>query len=437
MIPVDQLIEARWMIPVEQDGEVLEHHALAVTGNRIVAIVPPTDIQHYSAHEHIKLPQHVLMPGLVNLHGHSAMSLLRGYADDLVLMDWLNNHIWPAEGKHVRDDFVFDGTLLAMAEMIRGGTTTINDMYFYHSAVARAGIQSGIRTFVGCTVLEFPTAYASNADDYLKKALAERQTFLGEERVTFTLAPHAPYTVSDATFARIITLAEQEDMLIHCHLHETAGEVTDSVRDYHQRPLARLHALGLLSPRLIAAHMVHLTEEEIALVARHGVHIAHNPTSNMKLASGIAPITHCLAAGINVGLGSDSAASNNQLNMLGETRMSALLAKVGSLDPTAVPAATALRMATLNGAQALGMGDRVGSLVVGKQADMIAIDMDTVETAPLFDPISHVVYAAGREQVSDVWVAGQRLMQQRALTTLNRADIMARAAQWQRKIVAH
>ncbi|TDR82672.1 TRZ/ATZ family hydrolase [Paludibacterium purpuratum] len=432
----DLVLTARWIITVENDGEVLENHALAIRNGVIEAILPAAQAATLDAVRHVKLDSHVLMPGLINLHGHSAMSLLRGMADDLALMDWLTGHIWPTEGKHVRDDFVFDGAMLAMAEMIRCGTTTINDMYFFHGAMARAGLAAGMRTFVGCSILEFPTNYAVNADDYISKALAERREFLGEDLVTFTLAPHAPYTVGDDTFRKVVTLAEQEDMLIHCHIHETGVEVENGVKEHHQRPLARLKALGLLSPRLIAAHMVHLSPEEIALAASHGVSVAHNPSSNMKLASGIAPVAQMLAAGVNVGIGTDGAASNNKLDMLAETRLAALLAKVGTLDPTAVPAATALRMATLNGAKALGIDDRTGSLKAGKQADVIAIDMSALETAPTFDPISHVVYAAGREQVSHVWVKGQALMNERKLQTLDEGALKAKAEDWRHRIVS-
>ncbi len=432
----DLLVDARWIVPVEPHATVLEHHSLAVSGGRIAAILSPAERAHWQAGETVSLPSHVLLPGLINLHGHSAMTLLRGYADDLALMDWLTNHIWPAEGRHVRDDFVFDGTSLAMAEMIRSGTTTINDMYFFHGAVARAGIRAGLRTFVGCTILEFPTNYAICADEYLQKALAERQEYLGEERVTFTLAPHAPYTVSDDTFRKIVTTAEQADMLVHCHIHETAGEVADSLRDHGVRPLARLASLGLLSPRLTAAHMVHVDDSDLELAARYGISVAHNPTSNMKLASGIAPVSRMLHAGINVGIGTDGAASNNKLDMLADTRMAALLAKVGMLEPTAVPAATALRMATLNGAKALGIDDRVGSLETGKQFDAIALNLDCIETAPAFDPISHLVYAAGREQVEEVWVAGERLLQAGRLTTLDLPVLKATAAEWRERIAA-
>ncbi|GGY03007.1 TRZ/ATZ family hydrolase [Paludibacterium paludis] len=432
----DTIINARWIITVEADNEVLENHAIAIRDGKIEAIVPASQAAGLEAREVLRLDRHVVMPGLINLHGHSAMTLLRGLADDKALMDWLTQYIWPAEGRHVRDDFVFDGACLAMAEMLRGGTTLINDMYFFHGAMARAGLASGMRTFVGCSILEFPTNYGANADDYITRALDERREFLGEERITFTLAPHAPYTVSDDTFRKVVTLAEQEDMLIHCHIHETAHEVETGLKETGVRPLARLKELGLLSPRLIAAHMVHLNEAEIALAARHGLSIAHNPTSNMKLASGIAPVKALLEAGVNVGVGTDGAASNNKLDMLAETRMGALLAKVGTLDPTAVPAYTAIRMATINGARALGIDDKVGSVAQGKMADLIAIDLSSPETAPAFDPVSHVVYAAGREQVSHVWVQGEALLRDRTLTRLDEEALLARAEDWRHRILA-
>lgn len=434
MSSFDQLIFARWIVTVEKDNEVLQHHALGLKDGRIAAILPAAEARQAGAKQMIELPQHVLMPGLINLHSHAPMALFRGLADDLPLMDWLNHHIWPAEGQHVSEEFVFDGTLLAMAEMLRGGTTTVNDMYFYHGALARAGIAAGMRTMVGCTILEFPTNYAQNADDYIDRAMAERREFLGESRITFTLAPHAPYTVSDETFRKIVMLVEQEDMLIHCHIHETQTEIDDSYRSIHHRPLSRLAQLGVLSPRLIAAHMVHLSSDDIALAARYGMSVAHNPSSNMKLASGIAPVAAMLEAGINVGIGTDGAASNNKLDMLADTRLTALLAKVSTLDPTAVPAATALRMATLNGAKALGLDEQIGSVKAGKQADLIAVELTDVETSPVFDPISHLVYAAGREQVSHVWVDGECLLDNRKLTKLDLNDLKARAENWRTKI---
>ena len=432
----DQLLCARWIITVEQDGVVLENHAVGIKDGRIAAILSPEQIAAADATERVMLDNHVLMPGLVNLHGHSAMTLLRGMADDKALMDWLQNHIWPAEGKHVSEQFVFDGALLAMGEMFRSGTTTINDMYFFHDAMARAGLQAGMRTFVGCSILEFPTAYGQNADDYIAKGLADAANYQGNELITFTLAPHAPYTVSDDTFRKVVALADEHDMLIHCHIHETQDEVNGGVAEHGVRPLARLDKLGMLSPRLIAAHMVHLTDDEIALCAERGVAIAHNPTSNMKLASGIAPVQKLLDAGVTVGIGTDGAASNNKLDMLSETRMGALLAKVGTLNPVAVPAATAIRMATQQGANALHIGDKVGSVTVGKLADLIAVDLAQIETSPSFDPISHIVYAAGREQVSHVWVHGRKVLSERTLTTLDEADLKARADAWRVRILA-
>ncbi|MGQ5523205.1 TRZ/ATZ family hydrolase [Chitinimonas sp. PSY-7] len=435
MMPKPLCLHPRWLIPVEPRGCVLENHALVIEGERIAAILPGTEARtKYADATHLKLNEHALLPGLINLHAHSAMSLLRGLADDLALMDWLSNHIWPAEGKHVSDEFVFDGTVHAMAEMIRGGTTTVNDMYFHHEAVARAGLTAGMRTVVGCTVLEFPTGYGLNANDYIGKALAARDSFTGEALVKFSLAPHAPYTVADETFRKIITLAEQLDIGIHCHIHETTDEIEGSLKQYGVRPLERLRNLGLLGPNLIAAHVVHATDAEISLLAKHGVNIAHNPASNLKLASGFARIHTMQAAGIQVGIGTDGAASNNKLDLLGDLRLAAILAKAESTNPEAMPAAAALEMATLSGARALGMDKQIGSLLVGKQADIIAVNLSSIETQPLYDPISQLVYAAGREQVSHVWVNGRMLMENRELTTLNAGQILARAHHWRERI---
>lgn len=431
-------LHPEWLIPVEPHATVLRQHALVMTDDKITALMPSAQAyQQYPDAEHQILAQHALLPGFVNLHAHSAMCLLRGLADDLALMDWLNQYIWPAEKRHVSDEFVFDGSVQAMAEMIRGGTTTVNDMYFHHEAVARAGIHSGMRTVVGCSILEFPTGYALDADDYLRKAVAAQQAFAGQNGVDFKLAPHAPYTVADSTFKKIITLAGQLDIGIHCHIHETQDEVATSLKEYGVRPLARLHQLGLLSPQLIAAHVVHANDEEIALLQKTGVHVAHNPASNLKLASGFARIHAMQNAGINVGIGTDGSASNNKLDLLGDLRMAALLAKAESGNPSALNAPAALEMATLAGARALGMAERIGSLVAGKQADMIAIDLSALETLPLYDPISQIVYAAGREQVSHVWVDGRCLMQDRQLSALHIGALEEKARWWQQRISAH
>ncbi|MFZ6781022.1 TRZ/ATZ family hydrolase [Undibacterium sp. Ji83W] len=430
-------LHPKYLIPIEPRATILSGHALVMQDEKILAILSSADArqQHPDA-QHVDLPEHAVMPGMVNLHGHSAMTLLRGLADDLSLMDWLHNHIWPAEKKHVSEEFVFDGSVYAMAEMLRGGTTTINDMYFYNDDVARAGLHTGMRTVVGCSVLEFPTGYAADADAYLEKAMASHQAFKGQSGVSFRLAPHAPYTVADATFKKIVALADKHDMGIHCHIHETMDEVNDSIRDHGMRPLQRLYNLGLLSSRLIAAHMVHANEDEIKLLAQQGVHIAHNPASNLKLASGFAPIHAMQTAGVNVGIGTDGAASNNKLDLLGDLRMAALLAKAVSSNPTALNAGNALEMATLAGAKALGMDKQIGSLVAGKLADVIAIDLSAIETLPLFDPVSQIVYASGREQVSHVWVNGRCLMADRKLQTVDEGQLKDKARWWQHKVAA-
>ncbi|MEB0030831.1 TRZ/ATZ family hydrolase [Undibacterium sp. RTI2.1] len=424
-----------YLIPVEPRATVLTQHALVMQDDKILAVLPADQArQQYASAKHLEMPEHAILPGLINLHAHSAMSLLRGLADDLSLMDWLNHHIWPAEKKHVSDEFVFDGSVHAMAEMIRGGTTTVNDMYFCHEAVARAGVHTGMRTIVGCSILEFPTVYANDADEYISKALAARQSFVGQAGISFRLAPHAPYTVADETFSKIIALSEKLGIDIHCHIHETQDEVDTSLKQYGMRPLERLHQLGLLSPALIAAHVVHANDAEIALLARQGVHVAHNPASNLKLASGFARVHDMQTAGIQVGIGTDGAASNNKLDLLGDLRMAALLSKAQSGNPTALNASIALEMATLSGAKALGMDQQIGSLVAGKQADLIAIDLSAIETQPLFDPISQIVYAAGREQVSHVWVNGKCLMSDRVFCDLQMDQLLDKARWWQKKI---
>lgn len=428
-------LHPQWLIPVEPHATVLTRHALVMSDELISGIMTSEQAyQQYQDAEHIILTDHALLPGFVNLHAHSAMCLLRGLADDLALMDWLNQHIWPAEKLHVSDEFVFDGSVQAMAEMLRGGTTTVNDMYFHHQAVACAGIQSGMRTVVGCSILEFPTGYANDADDYIHKAIEAYQTFAGQNGVDFRLAPHAPYTVADETFKKIVALSEKHNMGIHCHIHETLDEVAESVKQHGVRPLQRLHGLGLLSPKLIAAHVVHATDEEITLLQNTGVHVAHNPASNLKLASGFARIHAMQNAGINVGIGTDGSASNNKLDLLADVRMAALLSKAESGKPTALNAAQALEMATLAGARALGMEAHIGSLVAGKQADIIAIDLSALETQPVYDPISQIIYAAGREQVSHVWVAGRCLMKNRQLTSLNLGELEEKARWWQARI---
>ena len=438
MISNTTLLNARWIIPVEPRGQVLEHHTLVMSGTRIEAILPAEEAQRrYPQANTVALPHHVLIPGLINLHTHAAMTLMRGLADDTPLMTWLKDHIWPAESKYLSESYVFDGTELATAEMIRSGTTCFADMYFYHDVAARAALKSGMRAALGGAVLEFPTPYAADAEAYLAKGVATREEFLAEPCLKLMIAPHAPYTVSDKTFHRIVTIASEMDIAVMMHIHETATEVTQGEQEHGVRPIERLNRLGVLGPNLIAVHCVHMNALEIELFARAGVHVAHCPVSNLKLASGIAPIKAMLEAGINVGIGTDGTASNNRLDMLAETRLAAMLQKGVSGDAAALPAWQALEMATLNAAKALGWDREIGSLVPGKAADMVAIDLSSIETQPCYDPASHVFYAAGREHVTHSWVNGELLLDNRVLTKLDSDELKAKAAIWQQRIREH
>jgi 5-methylthioadenosine/S-adenosylhomocysteine deaminase len=434
MQAVDSLICAAHVVPVEPRG-VLVDHAVAVSGGRIVAVLPTAKaLAEFDAREVVRLDRHVLVPGLVNLHCHAAMTLLRGIADDVPLMTWLQEHIWPAEARHVSDAFVHDGSLIAMAEMLRGGVTCVNDMYFFPEATARAALRSGMRAALGVIAIEFPSAYAADAAGYLQKGLATRDAYQGEPLLSFCLAPHSPYTVGDETLARIAVLAEELDVPIHCHLHETRAEIEQGVAQHGVRPFERLRRLGLVGPRLIAVHSIHLEGAELDLMAREGVSVAHCPSSNLKLASGIAPVAAMRARGIRVGVGTDGAASNNRLDVMTEMRTAALLAKAASGDASVVSAAEALEMATIEGARALGLDGTIGSLVPGKAADLAAVELSSVETLPCFDPVSHLVYAAGREHVTHVWVEGRARMSERRLAGLDEDDLRDKARWWQRRL---
>ena len=432
---IDTLIKASWIIPVEPHAQVYEDHAIAIQGGKIVGIVPAGQALTEFQPSHVEeLPGHVLIPGLINTHTHAAMSLLRGNADDLPLMEWLEKHIWPLERKFAGEAFVRDGTDLALAEMLRGGVTCFNDMYFFPEITAHQVMQAGMRATVGMIVVDFPTAWASGPDEYLSKGLKLYDSLRNEPLVHAAFAPHAPYTVSDEPLIRLRTLAEELDCPIHMHLHETADEVRQGRASHGMRPLKRLQQLDLLGPHFIAVHMTQLDDEEIDGFAQFGGSVVHCPESNLKLASGFCPVAKLLEAGINVALGTDGPASNNDLDVLGEMKTAALLAKGVAGDARAVPAATALRMATLNGAKALGLDQEIGSLEIGKSADIVALNLSEIETQPLFDPISDLVYAASRHQVSDVWVGGRRLLNKRELTTLDRANIVARAVAWRERL---
>lgn len=431
---VDLIIDAKWVIPIVPNAQALEHFSVVVDRGKIVALMPTGEVSaHYHASSHLNLSDHALIPGLVNAHTHAGMTLMRGLADDRPLMEWLNQHIWPAENRVMSEYFVEDGTVLACAEMLAGGITCFNDMYFYPQASATAADRMGMRASLGLVVLEFPSPYAADAEDYLIKGLAFRDTLRGHERIHACIAPHAPYTVSDKTFNRVMTYADQLGLNIHLHLHETLDEIRQSEDQHGLRPIQRLAGLGLLGPNVMAAHCVHLTETEIALLSKQGSHVVHCPSSNLKLGSGIAPVAEMVAAGVNVALGTDGAASNNRLDMFAEMRLAALLAKSRG-DATALPAASVLEMATLNGAKALGLEETVGSIEPGKWADMVAVDFSSSDMQPCFDPISHLVYVAGREHVSHSWVAGELRYCEGVHPGVEDQELKEITAKWQEKL---
>ncbi len=432
---VESLINARWVIPVEPERQVLEYHSIVIEAGRIHAILPTAEArEQFRAQRTVDLPRHALIPGLVNAHTHAAMSLFRGLADDLPLMDWLQHHIWPAEQRWVHEEFVADGTRLAIAEMLRGGTTCFNDMYFFPDVTGQVAAGIGMRAVAGLILIDFPSAWADDADGYFARAAEVHDRFRNDPLVSTAFAPHAPYSVSDGPLQRLQVLNNELDLQIHMHVHETGDEIEQGRQQYGKRPLARLADLGLLGPQLIAVHMTRLDDDEIEQVARTGVHVVHCPESNLKLASGFCPVARLLDAGVNLALGTDGAASNNDLDLLGEMRTAALLGKGVAGDPSVLPAAQVLRMATLGGARALGLDDEIGSLAVGKAADIAAIDLGQPTTQPVYDPISQIVYAAGREQVSDVWVAGRRLVSNGRVNCLDVPELVRNAARWGERI---
>lgn len=428
---VDSLISAKWIVPVEPDDSLLEDHTLVIHEEKILDILPTDQaLIKYSSADSCELNRHALIPGLINSHTHAAMTLFRGLADDLPLMEWLNNHIWPAEQRWVDPRFVEDGTRLAVAEMLRGGTTCFADMYFFPDVTAEVVAAAGMRAVVGLIIIDFPTAWARDADEYFAKGEEVHDSFKHNPLIRTAFAPHSPYMVSEQPLKKIGVLAEELDIPIHMHVHETEDEINQSLDNHGKRPLQRLQELDLLSQRLLAVHMTQLELEEFDLLNRYCVNVIHCPESNLKLASGFCPVQELQTASINVALGTDGAASNNDLDMIGEMRSAALLGKGVAGSSSAVTAHSVLRMATLNGARALGWQDQIGSLVIGKQADVVAVDLSALETQPLYDPVSQLVYAAGRHQVSDVWVAGRRLLRERELQSVDETEVLQSAQEW-------
>ncbi|MDE0308243.1 MAG: TRZ/ATZ family hydrolase [Acidiferrobacterales bacterium] len=431
----DTIIDPSWIITVDDADTVLENHSVVVVEDQIKEIVPTSEASRkYQANEHVTLDGHVLMPGLVNAHTHASMSLFRGIAEDLPLKDWLEQHIWPLEAKWADREFVRDGALLAFAEAIMSGTTCMNDMYFFPDEVGEIAERSNIRVSLGMIVLEFPTVWAGSSEEYLEKGMALYSKFRNSDLVTAMLAPHAPYTVADATFERIADIAQTYDLGVHMHVHETAQEVTDSLDQHGVRPIERLNNIGMVSQHLVAVHATQLIDEEIEMLADAGSCVVHCPKSNLKLGSGICPVSDLLARNITVGIGTDGAASNNSLNMIEETRIAALLAKGHSGDPANAAVNEALRMSTINGAKCLGISHKTGSLEVGKLADMVAIDLDDLQSKPLYSPAAQVVHAATRNQVTNVWIGGKRVLNFGTLTTIDSSQCMALADRWQARI---
>jgi 5-methylthioadenosine/S-adenosylhomocysteine deaminase len=433
-IAADLQIDAGWLLRVQPQAP-LRSHSVIVTDGMIVDVLPTADVAaRHAPKRHADMSRHIVLPGLVNAHCHAAMSLMRGIADDLPLQDWLQAHIWPREAAHVSAAFVYDGSLLAAAEMIRGGITTCSDMYFFPGATARALRQSGMRVQLALPVLEFPSAYAPDADGYLQRGMEVRDSLGEDPLMSFALAPHSPYTVNDGTFGRIVTYAEELGLPIQTHLHETADEVADSIAAYGCRPLSRINELGALGPAFTAIHAVHCNDDDLALLVHHASHVVHCPSSNLKLGCGIAPVTAMLAKGINVGLGTDGAASNNRLDLFEEMRIAALLAKGVTQDATSLPAYRAVEMATLGGARVLGLDAAIGSVEIGKCADLIAVAVTSPELSPLFDPYSHLVFAAGRADVTHTWVAGECIFDDRQLTLCDLPAILRLAQHWQERL---
>jgi 5-methylthioadenosine/S-adenosylhomocysteine deaminase len=434
---VDLLIEARWVVPVEPHDVVLEHHAVAVDHDRIVAVLPIAQARAaYAPRERVELGEHVLIPGLINTHTHNPMTLLRGLADDLPLMVWLQQHIWPVEAKVIGPEFVRDGVELAVAEMLRGGTTCANENYFFPDAIGATYRKLGFRAVVGLPVIEFPSAWAKTQDEYFERAGETHDSFRDDALIRTAFAPHAPYTVSDESFERIRVLADQLDIPVHLHLHETAHEVDEERKKSGLRPFQRLQKLGLVNDRLIAVHMTQLTDGEMAACAEAGVSVVHCPESNLKLASGFCPAEKLRKAGVNVAIGTDGCASNNDLDMFGEMRTAALLAKAVAEDAAAFDAGFALRAATINAARAIGLEESIGSIEAGKQADLAAVRLSDLETQPLFHIVSQLVYATGRHQVSDVWIAGKRKLASRELVDMDVPAMLARTHAWRERIAA-
>ena len=429
------IISASWIFTSNSEGELLSDHSIVIKNDKIIDLIPQSKVlDHYEASDIYNLSDHILIPGLINAHTHAAMSIFKGFSDDLPLQDWLNNHIWPAEKKFVNSSFVKDGSVLALSEMLKSGITTFNDMYFFPDATAEAVKEIGVRGNIGLVVLDFPTNYAADPEDYLLKGFDFRDKCRNEELITTCIAPHAPYSVSDEAFNLINTYAEELNINIHTHLHETQWEVDDSIAKYGITPVQRLNNLGIIGPSLMAAHCVHVNEQDMLTLAKNKVNIIHNPSSNMKLGSGIPDTSRMLEQNLNISLGSDGSASNNRLDIMEEMRLAALLIKGSTKSPELLPAKEVIKMATINGAKALGLDSEIGSIEINKKADIVAINLNSIENQPVFNPLSTLVYSSSRSDINYVWINGIIKLKDKNLVNIDEDLIIQLAKKWQRKL---
>ena len=438
MLQCDTLIVAGWCIPVDPRNSVLTDSAVAITDGRIVEVLPASEARtKYQPGVLMERPDHVVMPGLVNTHTHAAMTLFRGFADDMPLDTWLQEAIWPAERRWVSAEMVRDGTKLAMAEMLSSGITCFSDQYFFPEIVAESAADAYMRAVVATPVIDFPTPWSASASDCLSRAGdLVHDRYADHPMINTCFAPHSTPVLSDESFAELRVFADQLDCQVQIHLHESEEEIAQSVAETGLRPIERLDKLGLLNSSLLAVHAVHLTNSEIERFSELCISVAHCPRSNLKLADGFARVDDMLSIGVNVSLGTDGAASNNVLDMLGEMRTAALIGKSVARDASALPAIQVIRMATLDGARAIGLSDSIGSIETGKWADLICIDLSPLHSQPVYDPVSQIVYTANADQVTDAWVAGRHLLEASELTHIDTQDVLQRAAEWRQRIVA-
>ncbi len=437
MLNVDKIIHARWILPLDETDRFLEKSAIIIDKGKIIKIMPSTAVEHEFCSKNVSsLDNHVVLPGFINCHTHSPMNLFRGVADDLPLKRWLTEHIWPAEQSIITPETTQLGSQLAIAEMIRSGTTCFNDHYFFPEATEQAAILSGIRASLGLLVFDIETLWSQNETEALDKAehiLATR--YLKHPNINWTIAPHAPYSVNDAALKHIKAISDKYEIPVHIHIHETQQEIDDSLQQHGCRPLARLKKFGLVNQRLLAVHMVHLDNEDFTTIEDSNINIIHSPESNLKLGSGIAPIYALQQKGFNIALGTDGAASNNDLDMIGEMRTASLIAKGSTHNPTALNAYEVLKMACINGARALGLDKITGSLEIGKQADIIALDVSDYWQQPIFNPATHIVYTGNRMSVTDSWVNGKQILKDKQLTTIDTAELMDKLTEVTSKIM--